>query len=104
LISFRCQDEFIINELDRMIPNIDQEAELDNYLAGGKQVFIIMDGKEFLRLKDAKPQMQLVIFQEHFLKMKRSVALVTNKVATETSDVSEDRIGSAMIVMARDAR
>ncbi|MCJ7664266.1 MAG: hypothetical protein MUO24_08495, partial [Desulfobacterales bacterium] len=80
LISFRCQDEFIINELDRMIPNIDQESDLDNYLAGGKQVFIIMDGKEFLRLKDGKPQMQLVILQEHFLKMKRSVALVTNKV------------------------
>ena len=82
LISFRCQDEFIINDLDRMIPNIDQESDLDNYLAGGKQVYIIMDGKEFLRLTDEKPQMQLVIFQEHFLKMKRSVALVTNKVDT----------------------
>jgi 4-amino-4-deoxy-L-arabinose transferase-like glycosyltransferase len=82
LISFRCEDEFIINELDRMIPNIDQESDLGNYLAGEKQVYIIMDGKEFLRLKDEKPQMQLVIFQEHFLKMKRSVALVTNKVDT----------------------
>jgi len=104
LISFRCQDEFIINELDRMIPNIDQESELDNHLAEGKQVFIIMDGKEFLRLKDAKPQMHLVIFQEHFLKMKRSVALVTNRAATETSDVSEDRINSGMIVATRNAR
>ncbi len=104
LISFRCQDEFIINELDRAIPNIDQESELDNYLAGGKQVFIIMDGKEFLRLKDAKPQMHLVIFQEHFLKMKRSVALVSNRAAAETSDVSEDRINSGMILAARNAR
>jgi 4-amino-4-deoxy-L-arabinose transferase-like glycosyltransferase len=104
LISFRCQDEFIINELDRMIPNIDQESELDNYLAGEKQVFIIMDGNEFLRLKDAKPQMHLVILQEHFLKMKRSVALVTNRAAAETSDVLEDRIGSGMILAARDAR
>lgn len=104
LISFRCQDEFIINELDRMVPNIDQESELDNYLAAGKQVFIIMDGKEFLRLKDAKPQMHLVIFQEHFLKMKRSVALVTNRAAAETSDVSEDRISSGMILAARNAR
>jgi 4-amino-4-deoxy-L-arabinose transferase-like glycosyltransferase len=103
LISFRCQDEFIINELDRMIPNIDQESDLDNYLAGEKQVFIIMDGKEFLRLKDAKPQMQLVVFQERFLKMKRSVALVTNRAATETSNVSDDRIGSGMIMLARQA-
>jgi 4-amino-4-deoxy-L-arabinose transferase-like glycosyltransferase len=104
LISFRCQDEFIINELDRMIPNIDQESELDNYLAGQKQVFIIMDGKEFLRLKDVKPQMHLVIFQEHFLKMKRSVALVTNRGDTKTSDISEDGIGSGIMVMARNAR
>lgn len=104
LISFRCQDEFIINELDRMIPNIDDESELDRYLAGEKQVYIIMDGKEFLRLKEEKPQMQLVILQEHFLKMKRSVVLVTNRVATETSDVLEDRIGSGVIVLARDAR
>jgi len=80
LISFRCQDEFIINELDRMIPNIDQESDLDNYLAGEKQVYIIMDGKEFLRLKDEKPLMHLVAFQNHFLKMKRSVALITNTV------------------------
>ncbi|HEX9949634.1 MAG TPA: glycosyltransferase family 39 protein [Thermodesulfobacteriota bacterium] len=104
LISFRCQDEFIINELDRMIPNIDQESELDNYLAEGKQVFIIMDGKEFLRLKDAKPQMHLVIFQEHFLKMKRSVALVTNRAAAETSAVSEAHIGSSRMLTARNAR
>jgi 4-amino-4-deoxy-L-arabinose transferase-like glycosyltransferase len=82
LISFKCQDEFIINQLDRMIKNIDEESELDRYLAEGKQVYIIMDGKEFLRLKDEKPQMQLVILQEHFLKMKRSVALITNKVDT----------------------
>jgi 4-amino-4-deoxy-L-arabinose transferase-like glycosyltransferase len=90
LISFRCQDEFIINELDRMIPNIDQESDLDNCLAGEKQVYIIMDGKEFLRLKDKKPQMQLVIFQEPFLKMKRSVALVTNKAELQKSDVRGD--------------
>jgi 4-amino-4-deoxy-L-arabinose transferase-like glycosyltransferase len=101
LISFRCQDEFIINELDRMIPNIDQESELDSYLAGKKQVYIIMDGKEFLRLKDAKPRMQLLIFQEHFLKMKRSVALVTNKVETQQSDVHRGRISSARIGRAR---
>ena len=80
LISFRCQDEFIINELDRMIPNIDQESDLDNYLAGRKQVYIIMNGRDFLRLKDEKPLMHLVTFQDHFLKMKRSVALVTNTV------------------------
>jgi len=80
LISFKCQDEFIINELDRMIKNIDEELDLDRYLAGGKQVYIIMYGKEFLRLKDEKPQLQLVTLQEHFLKMKRSVALVTNTV------------------------
>jgi 4-amino-4-deoxy-L-arabinose transferase-like glycosyltransferase len=78
LISFRCQDEFIINELDRMIPNINEESDLDNYLAGTKQVYIIMDGSEFLRLKDEKPLMHVVVFQDHFLKMKRSVALVTN--------------------------
>lgn len=101
LISFRCQDEFIINELDRMIPNIDQESDLDNYLAGEKQVFIIMDGKEFLRLKDAKPQMQLVVFQERFLKMKRSVALVTNKVESQKSDVRGDLVSSARIGRAR---
>jgi 4-amino-4-deoxy-L-arabinose transferase-like glycosyltransferase len=104
LISFRCQDEFIINELDRMIPNIDQESELDTYLAGEKQVYIIMDGKEFLRLKDAKPRMHLVIFREHFLKMKRSVALVTNRVDTGTSGVSENLIGSRMKLIARNAR
>jgi 4-amino-4-deoxy-L-arabinose transferase-like glycosyltransferase len=80
LISFRCQDEFIINELDRMIPNIDQESDLDNYLAGRKQIYIIMDGRVFLQLKDEKPLMHLVIFQDHFLKMKRSVALITNTV------------------------
>ena len=80
LISFRCQDEFIINELDRMIPNIDQESDLDNYLAGRKQVYIIMNGRDFLRLKDEKPLMHLVAFQDHFLKMKRSVALITNTV------------------------
>ena len=80
LISFKCQDEFIINELDRMIPNIDQESDLDNYLAGRKQVYIIMNGRDFLRLKEEKPLMHLVTFQDHFLKMKRSVALVTNTV------------------------
>jgi len=83
LISFKCQDEFIINELDRMIPNVNQESELDRYLAGGRQVYIIMDGKEFLRLKDEKPLMHLVAFQDHFLKMKRSVALVTNTVSKQ---------------------
>lgn len=81
LISFQCQDEFIINELDRMIPNINQESDLDNYLTREKQVYIIIDGKEFLRLKDEKPLMHLVVFQDHFLKMKRSVALVTNTVS-----------------------
>jgi len=83
LISFKCQDEFIINELDRMIPNVNQESELDRYLAGGRQVYIIMDEKEFLRLKDEKPLMHLVAFQDHFLKMKRSVALVTNTVSKQ---------------------
>jgi len=83
LISFKCQDEFIINELDRMILNIDQESDLDNYLAGRKQVYIIMNGRDFLRLKDEKPLMHLVTFQDHFLKMKRSVALVTNTVSKE---------------------
>jgi 4-amino-4-deoxy-L-arabinose transferase-like glycosyltransferase len=78
LISFKCQDEFIINELDRMITDIDQESDLDRYLAGGKQIYIIMDGSEYVRLKDEKPLMRLVILQDHFLKMKRSVALVTN--------------------------
>jgi 4-amino-4-deoxy-L-arabinose transferase-like glycosyltransferase len=82
LISFRCQDEFIINELDRMVKDIDQESDLDKYLAGGKQVYIIMNGKDFLRLKDEKPKMRLIIFQDHFLKMKRSVALITNTVHT----------------------
>jgi 4-amino-4-deoxy-L-arabinose transferase-like glycosyltransferase len=101
LISFRCQDEFIINQLDRMIPNIDQESDLDNYLAGGKQVFIIMDGKEFLRLKDAKPQMQLVVLEEHFLKMKRSVALVTNKVESQKSAVRGGLASSARTGRAR---
>ena len=81
LISFRCQDEFIINALDRMIPNINQKSDLDNYLAGKKQVYIIMDGKDFLKLKDEKPLMHMVVFQDHFLKMKRSVALVTNRVS-----------------------
>lgn len=104
LISFRCQDEFIINELDRMIPNIKEESELDNYLAGEKQVFIIMDGNEFLRLKDKKPTMQLMIFQEHFLKMKRSIALVTNRRNAETRVVSDNRISSGMLLTMRDAR
>jgi 4-amino-4-deoxy-L-arabinose transferase-like glycosyltransferase len=81
LISFRCQDEFIINELDRMIPNIDQQSDLDSYLSGRKQVYIIMDGGDYVRLKDQNPLMHLVIFQDHFLKMKRSVALVTNTVS-----------------------
>jgi 4-amino-4-deoxy-L-arabinose transferase-like glycosyltransferase len=80
LISFRCQDEFIINELDRVMPNIDQESDLDGYLAAKKQVYIIMDGNEFQKLKEEKPLMHLVVFQDHFLKMKRSVALVTNAV------------------------
>ena len=97
LISFRCQDEFIINELDRMIPNIDQESDLDTYLAAKKQVFIIMDGKEFLRLKDKKTMMQLLIFQEPFLKMKRSIALVTNKGETQKGDARDERTGSATI-------
>jgi 4-amino-4-deoxy-L-arabinose transferase-like glycosyltransferase len=99
LISFRCQDEFIINELDRMIPNIDQEGDLDTYLTAKKQVFIIMDGKEFLRLKDKKPMMQLLIFQKPFLKMKRSIALVTNKEPQKGNVRSEltasSRVGTA---------
>jgi 4-amino-4-deoxy-L-arabinose transferase-like glycosyltransferase len=81
LISFRCQDEFIINELDRMIPNIDQQSDLDSYLSGGKQVYIIMDGGDYAKLKDQNPLINLVIFQDHFLKMKRSIALVTNTVS-----------------------
>jgi 4-amino-4-deoxy-L-arabinose transferase-like glycosyltransferase len=104
LISFRCQDEYIINELDRMIPNIDQESELDTYLAGEKQVYVIMDGKEFLRLKDQKPLMHLAAFQEHFLKMKRSIALVSNRVDKETSDVSNDHVSSGMSLIARRSR
>jgi 4-amino-4-deoxy-L-arabinose transferase-like glycosyltransferase len=80
LISFRCQDEFIINELDRKIPNIKKEHALDNFLVRKRRMYIIMDGKEFLRLKEKKDLMHEVIFHDHFLKMKRSVALVTNKI------------------------
>ena len=104
LSFFWFEDEFIINELDRMIPNIDDDAELDRYLAGGKQVYIIMEGEVFLRLKDAKPQVQLVIFQKPFLKMKRSVALVTNKVVTQKSDGRRNLTSSARIGTARNSR
>jgi 4-amino-4-deoxy-L-arabinose transferase-like glycosyltransferase len=100
LISFRCQDEFIINELDRMIPNIDQEGDLDTYLAAKKQVFIIMDGKEFLRLKDKKTMMQVLIFQEPFLKMKRSIALVTNKGEKQKGDMRSEHAGPSRIATA----
>jgi 4-amino-4-deoxy-L-arabinose transferase-like glycosyltransferase len=78
LISFRYQDEYIINELDRVIEDIKEENELDRYLAGEKKVYIIMDGKDFLRLKKDRAGMHLVIFQEHFLKRRCSIALVAN--------------------------
>ena len=103
LSFFWYEDEFIINGLDRTIPNIDDDTELDRYLAGEKQVYIIMEGEVFLRLKEAKPQVQLVIFQKPFLKMKRSVVLVTNKVVKQKSNVRRDHISSARIGIARDS-
>jgi 4-amino-4-deoxy-L-arabinose transferase-like glycosyltransferase len=101
---FWYEDEFIINELDRTIPNIDDDTELDRYLAGGKQVYVIMEGQVYLRLKDIKPQIQLVVFQKPFLKMGRSVVLVTNKVETQKNDVWKDHIGSARMGIARLSR
>jgi 4-amino-4-deoxy-L-arabinose transferase-like glycosyltransferase len=102
LISFRCQDEFIINELDRRIPNITQESELDTYLAGDKQVFIIMDGKEFARLKETKPQMHLVVLQAPFLKMKRSVALISNRAVADAGDAPVALSSSVQAATAKD--
>jgi hypothetical protein len=104
LSFFWSEDEFIINELDRTIPNIDDDTELDRYLAGGKQVYIIMEGEVFSRLKDIKPQIQLVVFQKPFLKMDRSVALVTNKVETQKNDVWKEHVGSARMGIARLSR
>ena len=78
LMSFRYQDEYIINELDQVIEDIKEEDELDRYLAGEKKVYIIMDGRDFLRLKKDRAEMYLVMFQEHFLKRRWSIALVTN--------------------------
>jgi hypothetical protein len=63
-----------------MIPNIDDETELQRYLAERKQAYMIIDGNEFKRLKEEKPLMQLVILKDHFLKMKRLIALITNTV------------------------
>jgi hypothetical protein len=104
LSLFWFEDEFIINELDRKIPNIDDDAELHRYLAGGKQVYIIMEGEVFFKLKKVKPQVQLVIFQKPFLKMNRSIALVTNKVVTQKSDGRGNLTSLAGIGTARNSR
>jgi len=83
LLTFRYDELYIINELDRQIENIRSERKLRERLRREGGMFVITNFKEMEKIKGEGLEVRVLASQKPFLKRRRSIVLLYIKEKDE---------------------